>query len=90
MADLPSVEQIGRHLTLIALFGCATRDATPEQRARLRDVAGTLREPSATMPLDRIVVNLCNVMGPDWQPVRPDGDPWSDWLLALLEEAQGR
>lgn len=81
-----SVDPIRRAMVVLMFVGAANADATPEQRARLRDeVLPPLRDESipardAYVRAARVVVD---VMGPEW---RPAGE-WDEWITALLGEA---
>lgn len=84
---VPSVSSIGRHLMVIALFGAARQDATPEQVQTLRDIADMLREPAADRPLEDIVRRVFWCMGPAWVPTGEFG-AWIDDLIAERDRGE--
>ena len=86
MPEFPSVDDIHRALTVIALFGCAAKDAkTPEQMERLQSNANRLKEPPDQVPLEAVVRRVFDIMGPDWNPTRTEG-AWGEWMQSLLDE----
>ena len=80
-----SLDGISRALTLIALFGCATKDATPEQRARLKGEALPMLRDTTSNPLTWVVERIFDIMGDGWNPVHT-GNGWGEWLDQLLRE----
>lgn len=88
MADVPSEEALGRYLTLIALFGCARRDAGSDV-AKVRDLKRAADLLRGDTPLDRIVKRVFAIMGPGWNP-RATGGGWGKWMQTLLDERPKR
>lgn len=73
----------GSALTVVMFVGAANADASPDQRALLKDAIKPLRDDSLT-PSEAyvaVVLGTAEVMGPDW---RPTGQ-WDEWITALLE-----
>lgn len=78
-----NVEAMHRMLVLLALFGAARKDATPEQVDRLKAQAlPMLRDHSN--PLQWVVEKVFEIMGPGWDPLATH--EFGPWLTQLLAE----
>lgn len=82
-----STGAIARAMVLLTWVGAANHDATPEQRAQLREVIRVLRDDSVptAKAYEQVIRETAAVMGPDW---RPTGE-WAAQIESLMRDTAG-